>query len=606
MTSENSEIIGNNPAFGLFSEGPVVLCSFALDDAWSLLQMPESLGDKLGFTDEHGRLGLAQLLGHRDYKRVASLIKKARENEACVIDLPPLQLRGADGGTIAVSGRFQLSEATDIDKEPHMVGYFVNRVEMRDAHIEDQQKCTHTDEEGEVESELDCFLSDPIHQLLLYDLATGLPNQSYIAARLDEWCEKTASDKETKTALHMVGFNNFENTLHSMGFEAGDDLLREISARLKNLEGELALLGRLNGDRFVLLQEIPDGMGSAAALTEKILSLFSEPIYIDNTEVFLYPAIGLAICPDHVGTGEHLLRCSGLALDEARKNGQGAIQMYNEDLQSNVQRQIGLIRGMHRAFLNDEFSVKWQPKIDLQEGHITGAEALIRWKQNDGTRVSPVEFIPIAESTGLIGQITGFMLKQVCFQLREWLDKGLLDFKATVNISAMDFANHEIINVIDEALEESGLPSEYLGLEVTEGALLNDVEVTRSILKILSNRGIEVSIDDFGTGYCSLSYLGALPIDILKIDRSFIMDLPNDKNNLAITRSIIDLAHNLDMKVVAEGVGTNCHVEFLREEGCDQGQGFHFLRPMDTTNFTAWLAQHKMFTATPETHYAMH
>jgi diguanylate cyclase (GGDEF)-like protein len=570
---------------GLFEGGPVALCGFRLDDDWTLQTLPDRLARRLGLDPDSPRpASLKSLLDENGQTALQRVLEKAMFSHDRAADLPNVTLAGP-AGQVPVCGRLCLSVAAA--KEPPSASvYFIDqasRAPLRPARPQ-------TPEDPAM---------DQIRQLTLYDWVTGLPNQNFFAARTHELCDLARDEKSWDVALHVIGFNHFGETVNTLGFGVGDEMLRAVAARLRSLGDKVDFVGRLSGNRFGILQRVTADVGEAARMTEAILSVFKVPLATQHNEIHVNVSLGLALYPGHARNGEALIRCANLALDHAKKAGHGAIQIFREEFETAMQRHVALVQGLHRALPNEEFSLYWQPRIDLTTGAVTGAEALLRWRGPDGTLISPAEFIPIAERTGVISRISKWVLSRACAQMAKWQAAGLPQFRIAVNVSALDFLNHNIISYVDEALSLTGLSPELLGLEVTEGVLLDDVDVTRSILTLLAKRGIELSIDDFGTGYCSLSYLRNLPVHHLKIDRSFISNVIEDTGDLAIARSIIELGHNLKLKVIAEGVGSERHAQLLRDEGCDEGQGHYFLMPMSGGEFASWLARTRAGGAWP-------
>ncbi|UCD65981.1 MAG: bifunctional diguanylate cyclase/phosphodiesterase, partial [Deltaproteobacteria bacterium] len=342
---------------------------------------------------------------------------------------------------------------------------------------------------------------------------------------------------------------------------------------------------RLGGDEFgILLDDLRD-VKFVAVVARKILQTLSKPIIIQEYELYATSSIGISLYPDDGEDEDVLLRCADTALYRAKDAGKNNYQYYTSDMNTRAFEFLLMESGLRKALDNDELVVFYQPLINLENNKLIGMEALLRWKHPEKGMISPGDFIPLAEETGLIEPIGEWVLRAACTQNKKWQDEGYPPVKVSVNMSARQFSKKNISEQINDILQETGLSPEYLGIEITESVIMQDVKSTISKLKQMQEMGISLSIDDFGTGYSSLSYLKLFPIDDLKIDRSFVFNITSDSTDAAIAASVILLAHSMNLKVVAEGVETEEQLEVLRQQGCDYVQGFLFSRPLAAEEF---------------------
>lgn len=420
-----------------------------------------------------------------------------------------------------------------------------------------------------------------------HDALTGLPNRTLLADRVGQAIAR-AHRSGGKLAVLFLDLDRFKNVNDSFGHAVGDMLLTGVSARLTASRREEDTVARLGGDEFIV--SIPDVSDAAEAesVAARILSDLAKPFTINGHQLHADVSIGIALYPRDGDTAETLMRNADTAMYHAKESGRGNYQFFNSQLTERVSRRLSTETNLRRALERGEFTVHYQPLVNLSSGRVDGAEALLRWPQQDDRLVSPVEFIPIAEETGLIVPLGEWVLLEACAQAQAWqaVHPGL---RMAVNLSARQFRQKNLIGMIEQVLGESRLHPSLLELELTEGMLMHNVEEATHILARLDEIGVRLAIDDFGTGYSSLSYLKRFPIHTLKIDRSFVRDISTDPDDAAIVTAIVAMARSLNLRVTAEGVETEEQAAFLRSLTCDQAQGFHFGRPMPSAEFVVRL-----------------
>jgi diguanylate cyclase (GGDEF)-like protein len=428
-----------------------------------------------------------------------------------------------------------------------------------------------------------------LHHLVYHDALTSLPNRVLLQDRLSRMMIK-AKRNNTFVAILFLDLDRFKKINETLGHDVGDKLLLEVARRLENCVRKSDTVARLGGDEFaVLLDDLRD-IKFVAVIARKILHALSKPILIQKYELYATSSIGISLYPNDSEDEDVLLRSADTALYRAKDAGKNNYQFYTADMNTRAFEFLLLESGLRKALDNDELVVYYQPVINLEDKKLIGMEALLRWKHPEKGMVSPADFIPLAEETGLIESIGEWVLRAACAQNKKWQDAGYPPVTMSVNMSARQFNKKNVVEIIGEILEETGLRPEYFCIEITESIIMKDVESTITKLNQLHKMGISLSIDDFGTGYSSLNYLKLFPIDNLKIDRSFVFNITSDSTDAAIAASVILLAHSMSLKVTAEGVETNEQLEMLRRQGCDYVQGFLFSRPIAAEEFTPFFA----------------
>jgi diguanylate cyclase (GGDEF)-like protein/PAS domain S-box-containing protein len=423
-----------------------------------------------------------------------------------------------------------------------------------------------------------------IEQQANYDTLTGLANRSLLNDRLQQ-AILAASNHNTRLAVVFVDLDRFKYINDSLGHHVGDELLRAMAERLKASVRETDTVARLGGDEFVLLINGQGDPESVAIVLERMLSDISQPWSISQGDFNITCSMGVALYPDDGQTAQALLKHADSAMYRAKDRGRNNFQFFTAELNALITERLELENRLRRALERDQFTLEYQPRVDMHSRRIVGAEALLRWNPTDHPSVAPARFIPVAEEIGLIVPIGRWVLSEACAQNKAWQDAGLGPFTVSVNVSVRQFRQDDFVQTIIDVLRETGLEARYLEIELTESAVMHDADQFIAMLNQLNDVGVQISIDDFGTGYSSLSYLKRFPVDRLKVDRSFVQDIATDVDDATIVRTVIALGHNLGLKVVAEGVETEQQLEFLRANHCDELQGFYFGEPMSVAAF---------------------
>ena len=416
-------------------------------------------------------------------------------------------------------------------------------------------------------------------QLANYDPLTGLPNRLLFTDRATQ-ALASAQVHKRGCALLLIDLDHFKIINDSLGHNIGDQLLKAVGDRLQHLFGSGISLARLGGDEFAVLAENCPQVVQAAALAQRVIEGLKEPFQLDGHQLFISASIGISLFPSDSLNAEQLLRNADSALFKAKSAGREGYALYTEELTAHAQHRVEMAGELRRALEQDELRVYYQPVHDLSNSRLIGVEALVRWEHPQRGLVSPGEFIPIAERTGLIAEIDAWVMEHSCRQMCQWLQEGVeLSFIA-VNVSSRLFARRELYQQVEKVLDDTGLDPALLELEVTESAVMDDPEVALEQLHRLRELGVSLAIDDFGTGYSSLLRLKRLPVQKLKIDQGFVAGLPWDEDDAAIVRVVIALAQSMGMQVQAEGIEQADQARFLLDQSCDLGQGYWFGRPM--------------------------
>ncbi|MCP4596600.1 EAL domain-containing protein [Neptuniibacter sp.] len=434
---------------------------------------------------------------------------------------------------------------------------------------------------------------DQLRHLALHDSLTGLPNRLSFNQKLDH-AIKHADRIQQNVAVLFLDLDRFKTINDSLGHPVGDSLLNEVATRLKSCLRNDDTIARLGGDEFTIIMEeirIPE---DAAKVAEKITEALSAPVEIEGHQFYITTSIGISLYPEDGESVTDLVKNADAAMYRAKEAGRNCYEFYSSELAATAVARLELEGELRQAIKNQEFSLHYQPQFNIQSGAIIGAEALIRWQHPERGLVPPDMFIPIAEETGLINQIGELALFKACRQLMNWRSKGFNLPKVSVNVAGKQIISGQIINQVNDALATTGLSPESLEIELTETTLMQQTEKTIATLNQLRELGVTISIDDFGTGYSSLSYLKTLPIQTIKIDRSFVQDIPTDSNDVAITRAIIALSKTLQLSVIAEGLESEQQQTFLIKENCLQAQGFLFSRPLPSEQFYSRYHDHQL------------
>lgn len=430
-----------------------------------------------------------------------------------------------------------------------------------------------------------------IQDMATHDSLTGLPNRASLSETLKHAVSKARRNSDS-LAIFFIDLDNFKVINDTLGHPTGDQLLREIARRVRTTIRDSDLVARLGGDEFVVMVETVADRQILQRLAAKILAAISQLIQLEGHELKVTASIGISMFPDDGGDVSTLLANADMAMYRAKALGRNRISEYSADLGETAVARFEIEKGMRLGFENNEFHLYYQPKIEFSSGKMLGVEALIRWHHPTLGVVGPDRFIAIAESTNFILPLGKWVIEQACRQSKAWQDARLPRFSIAVNLSANQLADASLVQYVSDALRTSGADPSLIELEITETTIMKNLDEAVIRLQTLRALGVRISIDDFGTGYSSLSYLKQLPVDILKVDRSFVKDLPHNRDDLAITRAVIAMAHGLSMKVVAEGVEEKCQFDSLRDEGCDEFQGFFCSPAMQTADLEALLRRH--------------
>lgn len=423
-----------------------------------------------------------------------------------------------------------------------------------------------------------------VEHLAYYDRLTDLPNRSLFADRCGQ-ALAIAQRKGELVGVLLVALDRFKKIAESLGHAAGDVVVTEAAARLQRCVREGDTVARIDGDEFaVLLTQVRD-TGELADASQAVSDAFKEPFHLSTHEVYISTSIGISLFPHNGEDSATILRNAGAALYRAKKLGGNNYQFYAADMNAQAVKRLALETGIRRAIENDEFITYYQPIVNLAKAEVIGAEALVRWQPPDQGLLTPAKFIPLAEDTGLILEIGKLVMRAAFAQTRAWQDRGLGRLRIAVNVSARHLRQAGFLDQVVEILSETRLDPTCVDLELTETAIMENTEAAAKLLARVRKLGMSVAIDDFGTGYSSLSYLKQLPIDIVKLDKSFVRGATTDPNDAALVMAIVTLAHNLKLKVIAEGIETVEQLAFLRLLRCDSGQGFLFGKPSPAEDF---------------------
>jgi diguanylate cyclase (GGDEF)-like protein/PAS domain S-box-containing protein len=423
-----------------------------------------------------------------------------------------------------------------------------------------------------------------LNYMAFHDSLTGLPNRSLFYDRIYHGLAR-ARRGNSKIALMLLDIDRFKNINDSLGHDAGDLMLKAISTRLMEGVRDMDTVARLGGDEFVVVLEGVHDLEDVMFVANKLLVTIAQPMEISGHEITSTVSIGVSIFPEDGSDTDELLKHADIAMYKAKEAGKNNCQFYTKGMNATAVNYLLLENDLRRALDLHQFTLHYQPQIDLKTGDLMGVEALVRWQHPDRGLVSPAHFIPLAEETGLIVPIGEWVLREACRQQKLWLDAGKKVGKVAVNLSPRQFRQKNFPGKVEAILRETQLAPEYLELEITESCAMEHAGETINQLNQLNQMGMYLAIDDFGTGYSSLAYLQRFPIQKLKIDRSFVNDIHDDMHDAAITKTIIALAHSMQLRVVAEGVETEHQAEWLRQRGCDQAQGFLYAKPMSPKQF---------------------
>ena len=461
--------------------------------------------------------------------------------------------------------------------EKNELGMWINTANQL---LESIERNTHLRHEAE----------NSLLRMAQYDFLTGLPNRQQLQQQLDKILVD-AGRLQRRVAVICVGLDDFKSINEQFSYQAGDQLLLALADRLRAHSGRLGALARLGGDQFALVQADIEQPYEAAELAQSILDDLEAPFALDHQEIRLRATIGITLFPEDGDSTEKLLQKAEQTMTLAKTRSRNRYQFYIASVDSEMRRRRELEKDLREALARDQLYLVYQPQISYRDHRVVGVEALIRWQHPEHGLVPPDLFIPLAEQNGTIIAIGEWVLDQACRQLREWHDQGFADLRMAVNLSTVQLHHAELPRVVNNLMQIYRLPPRSLELEVTETGLMEDISTAAQHLLSLRRSGALIAIDDFGTGYSSLSYLKSLPLDKIKIDKSFVQDLLDDDDDATIVRAIIQLGKSLGMQVIAEGVETAEQEAYIISEGCHEGQGYHYSKPLPARELVAYLKQ---------------
>ncbi|WP_102027534.1 GGDEF and EAL domain-containing protein [Salirhabdus sp. Marseille-P4669] len=416
-----------------------------------------------------------------------------------------------------------------------------------------------------------------IEFMAYYDELTDLPNRNYFNKTLVDAIEE-CKENQSKLAVHFVDIDYFKQINDSLGYQFGDNLLKACANRLKSLLNEFNFIARMSGDEFLILQRGIQDEEDAKQFAKKVIAAFTTPIKVNEFEIYTSVSIGISLYPENGTNSNELIKHADSAMYVIKEKQRNHFQLFESSISENFKEMLTIENELRRAIQDKQFELHYQPQVNIHTDEVIGFEALLRWKHPSKGYISPGVFIPLAEKTGLIIEIGDWVLQEACRQNKEWQNRGYKPTKISVNLSVKQFLQKNLVEKVEQTLHDTGLKPDYLELEITESMAMANEEFILATLRGLQNLGVQVAIDDFGTGYSSMKYLSQFPLSKLKIDQLFIRG--DREQNQAIVKSIIHLSHALNMKVIAEGVETKEQLEFLRNESCDEIQGFYFSKPV--------------------------
>ena len=448
--------------------------------------------------------------------------------------------------------------------------------QLADANIE---LYSEIDERERVEKEI-AYLAE-------HDALTRLINRNALMRILSEWLADDA--KNGLTAILFIDLDRFKEVNDALGHTVGDELIKRVARRIKKLAPNEAVLARSGGDEFLLAVPHSTSREHILTLADQLLQALDAHFYVDEYELFISASIGIAFAEDADNNPEYLIRNADTALYQAKDNGRNTYHIYSQAVHRDLAKKLEMVKQLRHAVEQEALEVYYQPKVELLGHRITGLEALVRWVKDDGTVIGPDQFIPIAEDTGLIIPLSEYVMRTACNQLKRWHEMGFNDLTMAINISGKQLHLPDLVDTIVDNVSEARLSPKCIELELTEQVFIENIQSHTNFMHSVREHGMSLAIDDFGVGYSSLSYLKNFPVTSLKIDRSFVRDLPDNEDDAVIVQTIINLAKNLNIQLVAEGIETSEQVEFLLSRDCGIGQGYLFSRPVPADEITQLL-----------------
>jgi diguanylate cyclase (GGDEF)-like protein len=430
------------------------------------------------------------------------------------------------------------------------------------------------------------MIEQKIEYMAHHDALTGLPNRVLAHDRMER-AIAYAREHNTMSALLFIDLDGFKAINDTLGHSIGDRVLQSVSQRLRECLRERDTLSRQGGDEFLLILSALTTLIDIKIIAEKLIEAFDQPFYVQNHPLSLSASIGISRYPDDGADFETLLQSADMAMYKAKESGKNTYRFYTKEMIHHQLDYFTLQNDLKTAVIEKQFVLHYQPQIDLGQNRIVGVEALIRWRHPQRGMIPPMEFIPLAESSGLIVQIGEWVIREASAQAARWHTMGI-EIGVAVNISGVQFKRGNLAEVVSDALKDSKLPPSYLELELTESIMMQDVESTLQMVHRLKAHGVQLSIDDFGTGYSSLAYLKRFALDKLKIDQSFVRDILSDQEDAIIVSTIVQMAKSLNLKTIAEGVENQAVLDVIESYGCDEVQGYHFAKPLEAAAFEAY------------------
>lgn len=539
----------------VISHSPLVAIKWQQSPGWPIEAVSDNVVDLLGYTAEElckNKMIFHQFIHPDDLKHVIAMEQS-------------YQTEGILDGSI----EYRLI---------HRNGSIVHVIEYSSAILNEQGEMTQP--HGILHNVTDLKVAqDKAESLAFYDPLTGLENRDLFKKRL-EHIIKLSIRKKINTAVFFLDIDHFKSINDSLGHDAGDTLLKIVAERLRKCLREEDTIARLGGDEFAIILPSMEGISGADIIAQNILSAINAPVHLLGQDLNITASIGVTMTPEDSSDINTLLKNAELAMYQSKSQGRNTYRFYINNMNAVVEERLFIQNGLRHAIDYDELVVFFQPMVNLTTKRMTCMEALIRWRHPDRGMIPPNEFISIAEESGLIIDIGNWVLREACKKAQEIINAGMPPIKVCVNLSTVQFKDKNLVRTIKKALIDSKLHPDFLELEITESMLMDNLDDALIMLRNLKNLGISLSIDDFGTGYSSLSHLKRLPIDIVKVDQTFVRDIPNDLNDMEITSAVISMAHNLQLKVVAEGVETEDQLDFLTIAKCDYAQGYYFSKPV--------------------------
>jgi diguanylate cyclase (GGDEF)-like protein/PAS domain S-box-containing protein len=531
-------------------------------ESLNCLQVNKGALQNLGYTEQEiTSLSLLDIIVDLCRTKISKLIEPLRLGINDFVTYKT-QLKRSDGSTYPAELRFQLSTQED---PPVLV---ISALDIS--------------ERNEAERKL--------LQQANYDQLTKLPNRYYILSKIESAFAR-ARRQHTKVSLLFLDLNNFKDINDTLGHGVGDKLLKQVADRILSLLREVDTPARLGGDEFLVMLEGLQEQDQAEVVVHKLLNSFNSPFFIDSNEIYTSVSIGIGTYPDDGDSVELVMQYADTAMYHAKQSSSCNYCFFSLELRTHIDEQLAIENRLRHAIRKNELTVFYQPKLNTYNAQIVGAEALLRWQNPDLGNVPPAVFIPVAEKYGLIEEIGAWVLKTACKEANDWRNISSTPLQIAVNISPRQFRSNDFLSVVDKVLQESGLPEQLLEIEITESLLMQDTKEPLEILNALRARKIDLSLDDFGTGYSSLSYLKRFPLQVIKIDRSFIHDMMENQYNMSLVDAIIAMAQILDLRLVAEGVETKEQLSFLRDRKVEIVQGYLFSPPIPAKEFRGLIKQ---------------